>query len=202
MITTAIADECELTRLGLRVVLARERDIVWVGSAAGGLEALEIVDEVKVNVLVLSVALLDMSGFAVLRKMISQQVATRVLMMSNRATETEALQAFRAGAVGYIATRESGGAFAVAIRRVAAGERYGMPLRAADVDPLLALTERERAIVKLIAEGNANAAIADLLAISVRTVESHRASAMRKIGARTQSEIVLFAIRRGLLPLD
>lgn len=214
-ISVAVADEHDVIRLGIRALLGSEAGIRVVGEAADGLEAVKIVEQARPDVLLLNISLPALNGFEVLRRVVRLSPRTAVLMMSAHAAETDAVQALRAGACGYVPKRARGATIVEAIRSVAAGNRYLSPplselaieayLERADdagFDVLRTLTQREREVLQLVAEGKSNAEVAERLSIGVRTVESHRAKAMRKIGARTQTDLVIFAIRRGLLSLD
>jgi DNA-binding NarL/FixJ family response regulator len=214
-ISIAIADDHEVVRLGLRTLLQAEADFRVVAEAADGLEAARVVERSRPDVLLLDLSMPGMGGFGVLRKVSRVAPLTRVLVMSIHSSESYAVQALRGGALGYATKDVAGGELVVAIRRVAAGHRYLAPaiseraiaayldvLEEAGLDVWDTLTDREQEVLQLLAEGKTNAQIAEKFFISPRTVESHRANVMRKLGLRTQTDLVVFAIRRGLLPLD
>ena len=213
IISVVIADEHDIVRVGIRALLEKASGVRVAGEAADGREAVKAIERTRPNVALLDVSLPALNGFEVLRRAARLSPHTRMVMMST--CDADAVTALRAGALGYVRKRASGATIVEAVRSVAAGNRYLSPplselaiaafLQKAQedgFDVLQTLTEREREVLQLVAEGKRNAEIAKRLAISGRTVEAHRAKAMRKIGARTQTDVVIFAIRRGLLPLD
>ena len=198
-------------RQGLRKVLEAEPDMSVVGEADNGLVIGELVDTTSPDVVLLDLGLPGLHGLEVIRQLTRRAPASRVLVLSMHAHDEYVIGALNHGAAGYLLKGADSAEVVAAIRTVAAGGRHisaevsgrlatGDPGQAPLVDPYDRLTNREREIFPLMAEGHGNADIATRLAISVRTVESHRANVLRKLGLRTQTEVVRYAIRRGILP--
>jgi DNA-binding NarL/FixJ family response regulator len=206
-----IADDHDVVRQGLRAVLRSAPDLHVVAEAADGLEALRLAAQHRPEVLLLDLSLPGLSGVEVARELPRVSQRTRVLVVSMHDTAAHVLAALRSGASGYVLKDACGRELADAIRTVARGHRYlGEPFAAwpidewlskseCTLDPYDTLTARERQILQLSAEGHTAAQIAMRLFISTRTVETHRARIMRKLGLRTHTDVVLLAVRRGLL---
>jgi DNA-binding NarL/FixJ family response regulator len=183
-----------------------------VGGAADGHEALALLDRLTPDVLVLDLVLPRLHGLEVLRQTARRSAGTRVVVLSMYDDEAYVLEALRHGALGYVLKEHDAGHLIRAVREAVEGRRYLSPplseraieayvARAASrpPDPYDALTTREREVLQLVAEGFTNAGIADQLFLSVRTVETHRAGLMRKLGFHSQTEVVRYARRRGLI---
>lgn len=187
-----------------------------MGEAADGLEAVRLVERLQPNVLVVDILMPGLNGLDVTRQVRQESPSTQVVVLSMHATEAYVLEALRHGATGYVLKDSTSAELIQAVREAAAGRRYlSSPLsrRAIDayaerarsapsLDPYDTLTFREREVLQLVAEGHSNQETAARLSISPRTVETHRASVMRKLGLRTQSDLIRFALRRGLLPAE
>ncbi len=211
MIRLVLADDHTVVREGLRALLEGEPDFEVVGQADNGDEAVRVVADLHPDVVVLDVMMGRRSGLDVTRELTERLPATRVLILSMHDNEAYVLEALRCGAAGYALKQAEAGELARAIREVAAGRRYLSPPlseRALETytrraggasDPYDSLTGREREVLKLVAEGHTNAAIGERLCISTRTVESHRAHAMKKLGLRTHVELAVYAVRRGII---
>ncbi|HEX8616921.1 MAG TPA: response regulator transcription factor [Thermoanaerobaculia bacterium] len=208
-----IADDHDVVRQGLRAVLSAHTDLHVVAEAADGLAAVRAVEQHRPDVLLLDLSLPALSGIEVTREAARIAKSTRVLIVSMHDTPAHVLTALRSGAAGYLLKGACAAELPDAIRAVVSGARYlGEPFAAWPVDEWLAstgepldpyetLTTRERQILQLAAEGRTAPEIAEVLFISARTVETHRANVMRKLGLRTQTDLVLLAVRRGLLRL-
>lgn len=197
-------------------MLEAEPDLRIVGEAADGLEAVRLVERLQPNVLVVDILMPGLNGLDVTRQVRQESPSTQVVVLSMHATEAYVLEALRHGATGYVLKDSTSAELIQAVREAAAGRRYlSSPLsrRAIDayaerarsapsLDPYDTLTFREREVLQLVAEGHSNQETAARLSISPRTVETHRASVMRKLGLRTQSDLIRFALRRGLLPAE
>ena len=212
MITILLAEDHAVVRQGLRKVLEAETDLSVVGEADNGLVVSELAESLTPDVVLLDLGLPGLHGLEVTRQIARRAPNSRVLVLSMYTHDEYVLGALQNGAAGYLAKGADSAEVVTAIREVAAGGRHvgtGIASRigkaietgAAPVpDPYDRLTTREREIFHAMAEGHSNAGIAAPLAISVRTVESHRANVLRKLGLRTQTEVVRYAIRRGVLP--
>ena len=179
MTTIVLAEDHHIVRHGLKAVLAAERDFKLVGEAGDGLETIRQVERHQPNVLVLDLTLPRLHGVEVARQVWRSAPLTRVLILSMHANEAYVLEALRNDAAGYLLKDDSGVDLVRAVREVAAGRRY----------------------LALAAEGSSYAEIAEKLFISPRTVETHRTNLMRKLNLKTQTDLVRFAIRRGILPM-
>lgn len=214
MTTIVLADDHHVVRLGLRALLETEPDFRVVGEAGDGLEATRLVERLQPNMLVLDLMLPGLSGLEVTRLVRQQSPQTHVVILSMHADESYVLEALKNGAIGYVLKDSSAADLVHAVREGAAGRRYLSPPlseraieryiqkgEAATQDIYETLTTREREVLHLAAEGHTIAAIAARLFISPRTVETHRANLMGKLGLRTQTDLIRYALRRGILDL-
>jgi DNA-binding NarL/FixJ family response regulator len=205
-----IVDDHEVVRFGLRTLLQSEFQVV--AEASDGLEALRAIERFRPDVLTLDISLPGLSGLEVARETARVSPGTRALMVSMHTNESYVAQALRNGAFGYIRKNAKSEELLEAVRGVAMGKRYidsaiSQPAIVAHIneresdgfDPLESLSSRERQILQLTAEGHSAAAIGERLFISPRTVETHRGSIMRKLGLHTHTDLILFAIRHGLV---
>jgi two-component system, NarL family, response regulator NreC len=212
MITIALAEDHHLVRQGFKLVLAAEHDFKLVGEAADGLEAVKLVEAKKPNVLLLDLMLPRLHGLEVARQLKREQPQTKVVILSMHADEPYVMEALRNGACGYVLKDCTAADLVQAVRTAAAGRRYLSPVLAeraltgyvehpgaSDLDVYETLTNRERLVFQLAAEGKTSAEIAAALFISPRTAETHRANLMRKLSLRSQTDLVRFAIRRGII---
>jgi DNA-binding NarL/FixJ family response regulator len=211
--TIVLADDHAVVRQGLRALLEAEPDFAIVGEAADGLGVADLVERLKADLLVLDLMLPGLNGLEVTRQVQQRSPQTRVVVLSMYANEAYVLEALRNGAAAYVLKEASAADLVHAIHEVMAGRRYLSPplsesaielyvqkAKAAPKDPYEALTTREREVLQLAAEGQSNPEIADRLGISVRTVETHRANLMHKLDLRSQTELVRYALKRGILP--
>jgi two-component system, NarL family, response regulator NreC len=213
MTTIVLADDHPIVRRGLRTLLETERGLQIVGEAGDGLEAVHLVESLQPDVLIVDVLMPGLSGLEVTRQVSQRTAKTRVIVLSMYANEAYVLEALRNGASGYV-LKDSGITDLVqAVRDVVAGRRYlSAPLseraiaayvekaHTRDPTPYESLTSREREVLHLVAEGHTSAQIAKRLYLSPRTVETHRANLMRKLGLRSQADLTRYAIERGILP--
>jgi two-component system, NarL family, response regulator NreC len=215
MATIIIADDHEVVRQGLRSLLSSERDLRIVAEASDGQETLRAVEKHCPDLLVLDIAMPLLNGIEVTRQAKRASPRTRTLILSMHSDESHVAEALRSGADGYVLKDARSVELLEAIRHVLAGRRYLSPplsQRAIDayietitsggLDPYDTLTSRERQILQLAAEGLTNLEIGARLFISSRTVETHRANLMKKLGLRTHTELILFAVKRGLLNVE
>ena len=207
-ITVLLVDDHALVRRGFRHMLEDHEDITVVGEAGNGEDAVRLAQQLKPRVIVMDCALPGMSGLAATRKILEGSArngaaAPALLMLSMHSEETLVQQALAAGARGYILKSAMDLDLAAAVRKAAAGEKV--------LDPQLArpsslrgernsgLTQRELQILQLIVNGKSNKEIADQLELSVNTVAVHRANIMDALGIHKTAELVVYAIRNGLV---
>ncbi|SEH12706.1 response regulator [Thermoleophilum album] len=208
-IRVLLADDHGIVRSGLRMLVDRQPDMRVVGEAGDGIEAIALARALEPDVAVLDVAMPRIGGLEAAREMRALRPDIRVLMLSMHEDDDYFLQALAAGARGYVVKRAADTDLIRAIRTVAGGGTFVSGKRQRELldtwrergrqalaDPL---TTREREVVKLIAEGFTNRQIAELLTLSEKTVESHRANVLAKLGMRDRVELVRYAIKRGLV---
>jgi DNA-binding NarL/FixJ family response regulator len=205
MISILIVDDHALFRAGLRSRLELEDDITTAGEAATAEEAVSKARALQPDLILLDLLLPGTSGHEAIPELVKVSPRSRVLVVSSQAAPSSVRQALSSGAAGYVPKRASDVELVAAIRGVAAGQGYVdpdlgaklvVPDRSAALEPL---TERERDILQLLALGFTNQEIARKRFISVRTVDSHRAHIMQKLGLETRAELVLFALANGLI---
>lgn len=202
-----IADDHGMVRSGLRLLLEREPDVEVVGEAADGIEAKEMALRERPDLAILDVKMPGLNGLDATREIREGAPEVAVLVLSMHDDERYLFEALKAGASGYVLKSQADRDLIEAVRAVARGEPFLTPAaqRALIEDVLRGgerrgdLTPREDEIVKLAAEGHTNREIAEILGLAEKTVENHRAAAMRKLGLRDRTELVRYAIRRGLI---
>lgn len=212
MTTIVLVEDHHIVRQGLKSMLAAVKGFRLLGEAADGLAALELVQKHKPNVLVLDLMIPRLHGLEVVRRVGREYPLTRILVLSMNAEEPYVVESLRSGALGYVLKDCATSNLPDAIRSVAAGKRYLSPAlaeRAIDalfqdrggpgLDPYDTLTERERLVLQLAADGLGNPEVAKKLFISPRTAESHRANLMHKLGLRSQTDLVRYAIRKSII---
>jgi DNA-binding NarL/FixJ family response regulator len=202
-ISVLLVDDHNLVRRGFRRILEDEPDIVVVGEAGDGADAVRLAQQLKPQVIVMDCALPGMSGLAATRQILEALPETAVLMLSMHSEETWVRQALDAGARGYILKSAMELELPVAVRKVAAGEtvldsEVSRPA-ALKGERKAALTPRELEILQLIVAGKSNREIADQLQLSANTVAVHRANIMDALGIHKTAELVVYAIRNGLV---
>jgi DNA-binding NarL/FixJ family response regulator len=204
-ISVLLVDDHSLVRRGFRRILEDEPDIEVTGEAADGAEAVRLAKELQPNVVVMDCAMPNMNGLQATRKILEQQPETLVLMLSMHPEETLVRQALDAGARGYVLKNAVDLELGAAIRKVAAGEtvldsQLNRPTTLkGDKDEHL--TPRELEILQMIVEGKSNKEIATVLELSANTVAVHRANIMDALGIHKTAELVVYAIRNGLVDL-
>ncbi|MCX6950865.1 MAG: response regulator transcription factor [Verrucomicrobia bacterium] len=210
MTTAIIADDHEIVRRGLRGILEAEGSCTVVAEASDGLAAAQLVEKHKPTVLILDLNLPRLHGIEVLRQVRETSPATRVMILSMHNDEPYVIETLRNGAMAYILKGSESQEIVHALKEVLAGRRFlsatlsewainALVAKPADSDPLASLTHRERTVLQLAAEGHSNPEIAEKLFISPRTAETHRTNLLRKLGLQTQTDLVRFAIRKGLI---
>jgi len=211
MTTIIIADDHEVVRRGIRSLLETGGVFKIVAEAADGLAAAQAAEKFKPDVLFLDLNLPRLHGLEVLKRVRGSSPRTKVIILSMHNDEPYVIEALRAGAAAYLLKGSESQEIAVALKEVLADRRYlSSPLsewaitaltsKGGDAsDPLAGLTSREREVLQLAAEGFGTTEIAEKLFISPRTCETHRANLMRKLALQTQTDLVRFAIRKGLI---
>jgi DNA-binding NarL/FixJ family response regulator len=206
---TLIADDHGIVRAGIRLLLERQPDLEVVAEAQDGVEAFEQALATRPDLCVLDVGMPRMTGLQAARQIRSHLPATHVLILSMHEDERYLYEALKAGASGYVLKREADQALVGALHAIARGEPFLTSAAERSIirrwmeegseGPREPLSAREEQVVKLVAEAHTNAQIAQTLHLSEKTVESHRANVLRKLGMRDRVELVRYAIRRGLI---
>ena len=216
MTSIVLADDHTVVRAGLRALLeGGHADFHVVGEASDGLEAVQLVERQKPDVLVVDVMMPGLNGIEVTRQVRQRVPHTRVVVLSMHASEPYVLEALRHGASGYVLKDASSDQLVHAVREVSEGRPYLSPplteraiaayverAQPATLDPHDLLTTREREVLQLAAEGLSNAEIAQKLTLSPRTVEMHRGNLTRKLDLQSQTDLVRYAIRRGIISAE
>jgi DNA-binding NarL/FixJ family response regulator len=188
-----IADDHGIVRSGLRLLLERQADIEVVAEAADGAEARELAIRERPDLAILDVKMPKLTGLQATREIKAQAPEVAVLILSMHDDDRYVAEAMKAGASGYVVKTQADTDLVAAIRAVERGESFPAPAAPG------MLTPREEEVVKLVAEAHTTKEIAAILHLSEKTVENHRANAMRKLGMRDRVELVRYAIRRGLI---
>ena len=204
-----IADDHGIVRGGLRLLLDRQPDIEVVGEAADGAEAVERTLALRPDLAIVDVSMPLLTGIQATREIKAHAPEIDVLVLSMHDDERYVFEALKAGASGYVLKREADQDLVDAVRSIARGEPF---LTNAATETLVRewmadettgprepLSPREQEVLKLIAEAHTNRSIGEILHLSEKTVESHRANILRKLGMRDRVELVRYAIRRGLV---
>jgi DNA-binding NarL/FixJ family response regulator len=213
VIRVIIADDHHLVRQGIRALLEKADDIQVVGEAAEGREAVELVERLVPDVLVMDIAMPRLDGNQAIGQVRALGVATQVVMLSMYSDETLVRQALRNGAKGYLLKRSVTEELLLAIRAAVRGEIYLSPAISQSVvsgflalrtdtdesNPHGRLTSREQEVLQLISEGYTNKAIAQILKVSPKTVEKHRANLMSKLNVRDLAGLMRAGIKHGLI---
>ncbi len=204
-----IADDHGIVRSGLRLLLERQPDMEVIAEAGDGVDAVALALRERPDLCVLDVQMPRMTGLQATREIKSHAPEVTVLMLSMHADERYLFDALKAGASGYVLKREADQDLVGAVRAVGRGDAFLTNAAERSIirqwmsdgvdGPAVPLTPREEEVVKLIAEAHTNTQIAEILHVSEKTVESHRANVLRKLGMRDRVELVRYAIRRGLV---
>jgi DNA-binding NarL/FixJ family response regulator len=199
----------------LRALLESEPRFRVVGEAGDGLEAARLVERLQPDVLVLDMMMPGLHGLNVARQIRKRSPATRVVILSMHKDESYVLEALKNGAAAYVLKDSSAEELVKAVNEAVAGRRYLSPplsdsavevyvqsSRTAAMDAYESLSDREREVLQLAAEGQTNAEIGKRLFISPRTVEIHRANMIKKLGLRNQADLIRYALKQGILPRE
>jgi len=212
-IRVLIADDHALVRAGIRALVERIDGVVVVGEAGKGSEALELVRQLGPDLILLDITMPDGNGFEVLDQVTKLYPEIRVIVLTVHEAGEYALRAVREGAAGYLPKSAASIELEQAIQTVIRGERYISPEtaqntifevtnRATKRDLLATLSPRQREVLRLIAEGKTTKQIAHVLDISVKTVETHRAQLMERLGIHDVAGLVRYAIIVGLIEVE
>lgn len=211
MIRILLADDHALFRAGTRRILEEQQDFKVVAEADSGIEAIDLVRETKPDVAILDIGMTRLNGLDAAQQILARNIGTAVLFVSMHCDERYISRAVRAGASGFLLKDSIEQGLIEAVRSVHAGRTYFSPavaevLRTSsldfaerDSDQYHALTLREKQIYQMLGEGNSSKEIAAQLGVSVHTIETHRSRIMEKMGFRGISELVLNAVRRGVV---
>lgn len=210
--TILIADDHEIVRGGVRNLIESRKGFICCGEAKSGREAVKMAEDLQPDVVILDVTMPELNGIEAARLILKLCPETKVLVFTVHDAEQVVVEIFRTGAHGYVLKSEAGRQLLEAIDCVLQGRHYfsskisevifesmrnkKLPFEAEDDDKP---TRREREIIQLLAEGSSNKEVADKLGISVKTVETHRAAIMRKLGLHSIGELVRYAIRNHII---
>lgn len=213
--TIVLADDHRIVRQGLHALLTAEADFKVVGEAGDGREALEQVKRLTPDVLVLDLMMPGLNGLEVARQLHKQSSKVGVVVLSMHDDEGFVLEALANGVSAYVLKDSNSSDLIQAVREAAAGRRYLSPplsdrviesylqmAKIGTMDKHETLTTREREVLQLSAEGHTNSEIAARLGISTRTAETHRSRLMHKLGLHTQADLIRYALRRGIIPME
>lgn len=212
-IRVLLADDHTLIRAGLRKVVESEPGLAVVGEANDGREAVALAERLKPDVAVMDIGMPNLNGIEACRQIRTASADTQVVMLSMHSDEGYVLRALKAGAKAYLLKDSAEADLARAIHAAAAGKSFFSPAvgkvlledymrklqRTGAEDSYELLSAREREILQLVAEGKSSKDIANLLNLSVYTVETHRARVMQKLNLRGIPELILYAVRKGII---
>jgi two-component system response regulator NreC len=208
-----LADDHAVMRTGLRLVLERQADFEVIGEASDGREAVALTEQHHPEVVVMDVTMPNLNGIEAARQISTANPQTGIVMLSMHSDEAYVLRALKAGAKGYLLKESAESDLISAIRAVSAGKAFFSPavsrmlvedyvrqLQDREIeDSYELLTTREREVLQLIAEGRSNKEIANILNLSLYTVETHRGNLMEKLNLHTVPELILYAVRKGVI---
>ena len=202
-----LADDHAVVRQGFRMILGQEPDLEVVGEAGNGADAVRLVEEVKADIAVIDISMPGMNGVEATRLIRQNSPECKVLVLSMHRDAVYVRETLRSGASGYILKDSIDQDLLNAVRAVAAGESFLSPGIARTVledyqqveDPFDQLTAREREVMQMLAEGKVAKEVATALDVSVYTVDAHRGRIMKKLGLKSSTELVRYAMRKGLI---
>jgi len=211
-IRVLLVDDHAIVREGLRHVLSAHENIEVIAEADDGREALELAERLLPDVVVMDIAMPNLNGLEATRLIVRRAPRVRVVILTMHENQQYFLQIVRAGATGCVLKRSMGRELIIAIEAASRGETYFSPAMATKVmedyrrlleqpgeERLDPLTDREREILQLVVEGQTNRDIADMLTLSIKTVQAHRANIMEKLDAHDRADLVKYAIRIGMI---
>ena len=213
-----LADDHALVRDGLASLLESQPDLEVIGTAADGLDAVRQVTQLKPDVAILDITMPELNGLAAARQIREVCPNTQVIMLSMHGTSSHVFEALQAGVRGYLLKASAGASVVEAVRTVHSGQRYlsaeildqvinqSLSRRLGQhnemPDPMALLSPREREVLHMVVEGKSSAKIAELLHLSPKTVETYRSNLMKKLEINNLPDLVKFAIKHGLTPLE
>ena len=210
-IRVLLAEDHSLVRQGIRALLERIEDVIVVAEVGDGLDAVRVAREERADIVLMDIKMPGLNGLDALMRLRREYPSVRVIVLSMFGGEEYFQKALDAGAAGYLLKGADRAELALALKTVARGgtylttaaaqyavESYKNPKRRKE-GPIATLTSRQREILQLLAEGMTNKAIASRLSLSIRTVESHRADLMERLGVHDMPSLVLIALHGGLL---
>ena len=212
-IRIVLADDHKLMRSGLRVLLEQQPDLTVMGEASDGREAVALVASQRPDVLVMDIGMPSLNGIEAAAQITQSNPEAAIVMLSMHSDESYVLRALKAGAKGYLLKDSAEADLIRAVRAVAEGKSFFSPAvsrvllddyvrklnRSGTEDPYELLTPREREVLQLVAEGKSNKEVAQLLNLSVYTVETHRSNIMEKLNLHGVPELILYAVRKGII---
>lgn len=214
-VTILLADDHPIVRQGLRHLLEASPGLKVVGEADNGLQAVQLAEKLKPNVLIVDMMMPELNGLEVLKQVKERSPATCCIVLSMQSADVYVAEALRAGALGYVLKETGPSELVNAVHQVIGGQQYLSPRiserldelqidKAEEMisDPYQTLTNREREVLQMAAEGKTAADIAKILSISPRTAELHRGRMMSKLGLHNRADLVRYAVKRGILPLE
>jgi len=213
-IRVIIVDDHAILREGVRALLRTQDDIEVVGEASNGEEALVVVQKLDPDVVLMDIAMPGLGGIEATIEMKKLGARAKILIMSQYEDREYVRRLLKAGVSGYVLKKSAGSELANAVRAVYRGglvldpevARTAMeeanPAAPGAADPYESLTDREKQVLKLVAEGKSNKEVAEVLGIGVKTAMSHREHVMEKLGVHNRTELVRFAIKRGVIRVD
>ncbi len=216
-VSLLLADDHRVVRRGLRLLFEAQPDFVVRGEADNGLEAVQLAERFKPDVLIVDLMMPGINGLEVARQVRERVPQTRVVILSMHANEAYVLEAMRTGAAAYVLKEATAEELMHAVREVLAGRRYlSSPFSEHAIEAYMqktqgdnvpfdsyeTLTTREREVLQLAAEGHSNNEIAKRLSISPRTAEAHRTNLMRKLSIHSQAELIHYALQRGIMSIE
>lgn len=213
LIRVLIADDHSVVRQGLRVWLERSGSIQVIGEAANGRDAVALAERSKPDVVIMDIAMPGLNGIDATRQITRRDPDIKVIILSMHADESYILRALGAGAKGYLLKESTETDVLPAVRSVQEGKPYFTPSIARVLledyirvmkqnnvqDSYELLTEREKEVLQLLAEGKSNKDVAQLLNLSPHTIDSHRTNLMHKLELHNTAELVLYAVRKGII---
>jgi two-component system response regulator NreC len=208
-----LADDHTVMRAGLRLLLEHQPDMTVVGEAADGRRAVELAEAETPDVAVIDIAMPNLNGIEATRQISAKQPEIAVVILSMHSDESYVMRALKAGAKGYLLKDSAEADLIRAVRAVREGKSFFSPMvskmlledyvhqlrQRGEEDSYELLTPREREILQLLAEGKSNKDMANLLNLSLYTVETHRAHILQKLGLHTVPDLILYAVRKGII---
>lgn len=214
-INILIADDHAIVRDGLRLILEATGDIKVIAEAGNGLEAIRLADEHRPDVILMDIGMPNLNGIETTRRIKEQHLSVQIVILSMQSTSEDIFRALQAGAIGYLLKESAGAEIVQAVRAAHAGRRY-LSRKVDDIlidsyiqerritedkSPLSRLSSREREVLQFVAEGKSSSEIAEMLYLSVKTIETYRSRLMQKLGIKDLPSLVKFAIQHGVTGL-